>query len=517
MQTYSSDPAPVRRALAALALALLVPAPAPAREVDARAVDGLVGQALKAWRVPGVAVAIVRGDDVVYLKGHGLREVGGKAPVTPDTLFPIASCTKGFTATAMAVLVDEGKLAWDDPVRKHVPFFRLADPLADREVRLRDLVCHRTGLAGHDMLWYRAPWTQEEAIRRAGKLPLDRPFRSAFQYQSTMFAAAGYAVQSAARTPWSDFVHQRLLDPLGMRATVFTSTAAARSADRAGPHRLDGSGRAQVIPYYPMETPDPAGSIHAGARDLAKWVRFHLGDGTVGGRRLVSTASLRETHTPQMAIPLEESEHSLHPDTVQLSYGMGWVVHDYRGHGLVSHAGAIDGFRAHFTLVPRAKLGIVLLNNLDRTQMNLALCNSLLDLLLGLPRKDWNALMGRAVRKEAAAAAERERARLARRHQGTTPSRELAAYAGAYEHPAYGTVRVALERGALVWRWNDWHGTLEHFHYDTFTLPLDSLGRPQVVFALDADGLVARMKVGGNLNVEFRKPGRKPARGVTEP
>src|SRR5262249_9233453 len=161
----------------------------------------------------------------------------------------------------------------------------------------------------------------------------------------------------------------------------------------------------------------------------------------------------------------------------QLSYGMGWVIHDYRGQGLVSHGGAIDGFRAHFTLVPRANLGIVLLNNLDRTQMNLALSNSLLDLLLGLPRQDWNALLGGAVRQEEAAVAERERARLAGRHQGTKPSREPAAYAGAYEHPAYGTVRVGVERGALVWRWNDWRGPLDHFHYDTFTLPLDDLGR----------------------------------------
>jgi CubicO group peptidase (beta-lactamase class C family) len=501
-----------RGALAALTLTLPAAGVASAQGVDAGAVDRLVGQALRAWRVPGVAVALVRGGDVVYLRGHGVRQVGATDPVTPDTLFPIASCTKGFTTTAMAVLVDEGRMAWDDRVRRHVPFFRLSDPLADREVRLRDLVCHRTGLAGHDLLWYRSPWTQEEVIRRAGRLPLDRPFRSAFQYQSTMFAAAGFAVQSAAGTPWADFVRQRLLDPLGMRATVFTSTAAGRSADRASPHRLDGSGRAQVIPFYPMATPDPAGSIHSGARDLARWVRFHLGDGRVGGRRLVTAAGLRATHTPQMVIPLEESEHALHPDTVQLSYGMAWVVHDYRGHGLVSHAGAIDGFRAHFTLVPEAQLGIVLLNNLDRTHMNLALCNSLLDLLLGLPRKDWNALLLRAVRREAAAAAERERARLARRHLGTTPSRALAAYAGAYEHPAYGTVQVALERGALVWRWNDWKGPLDHFHYDTFLLPLDSLGRPEVVFALDADGFVARMKVGGNLNVELRRARPHPTR-----
>src|SRR5262249_20090088 len=171
-------------------LALTMPAAARADSFDSTAVDALVRDALKSWHVPGIAVAIVRDGEVLYLKGHGVRDVTTKDPVTPDTLFSIASCTKAFTTTAMAILIDEGKMAWDDPVRKHVPFFHLSDSLADKEIVLRDLVCHRTGLRGHDMLWFHSPWTQEEQVRKLALLPLDKPFRSAFQYQSTMFVAA---------------------------------------------------------------------------------------------------------------------------------------------------------------------------------------------------------------------------------------------------------------------------------------------------------------------------------------
>jgi CubicO group peptidase (beta-lactamase class C family) len=474
---------------------------------DKQAFDALVRKSLATWHAPGVAVAVIRDGEVVYLKGFGVRAAGGKDPVTPDTLFPIASCTKAFTTAAMAVLVDEGKMAWDDPVRKYLPDFHLSDPKADREVTLRDLVTHRTGLRGHDLLWYRSPWTQEEIIRRAGLLPLDKPFRGAFQYQSTMFTAAGHAVAAAAGMPWADFVRRRLLDPLKMSETVFTTAAAREFADRASPHRLGGRGEAEPMPLYPLDTPDPAGSIHSTARDLARWLCFQMGDGTAGGRRLVSAKNLAQTHTPQIDVPMDRVDREMFPDTRKMSYGMGWVIQDHAGHRLWMHAGAIDGFRAHLTIVPDRRAGIVLLTNLHRTRMNLALNAALLDVLLGLPPRDWDAVVRGAERKEQAEAEEVERERLARRHANTRPSRELPAYAGTYEHPAYGTVRVTLGPGGLVWEWNDFRAVLEHFHYDTFTLPIDVMGAPEVVFTLEG-GRVTRMKVGGNLDVEFRRASR---------
>jgi CubicO group peptidase (beta-lactamase class C family) len=493
-----------RRSFLWSALLPLAPGAARAEGFDEKAVDSLARAALKEWKAPGLALAVVRDDEVVYLKGHGVREQGKDDPVTPSTLFPLASCSKAFTTAAMAMLADEGKLGWDDAVGKHLPWFRLSDALADRSVALRDLVTHRTGLAAHDLLWYRAPWSPADAVRRAGLLPLDLPFRSAFRYQSTMFTAAGLAVAAAARQRWEQFLQQRIFDPLGMRLATCSPADAAKDAGRATGHRL-GRGEPEATPFYVHYGPDAAGTVFASARDLTRWLRFQLAGGKAGDRRLVSAAALAETHTPQIPIRLQGAEREVHDLTHQISYGMGWVVQDYRGLKLVSHAGAIEGFRAHLTLVPGERLGIALLNNLDKSQLNLALSNTLLDHLLGLPRRDWHAHIRSALQRDAERAAEREGERLAKRRAGTKPSLETTAYAGDYEHPAYGRVAVSLEKGDLLWTWNTFRGALEHFHFDVFTLPVEALGGPTVQFAIGPDAQVSGMKVGGALGVEFRK------------
>ncbi|MGH7171103.1 MAG: serine hydrolase [Gemmataceae bacterium] len=479
-----------------------------AESFDADAVKKLVQRTLQSWHVPGVAVAIVRDDKVIYLRGHGVRSVEDGAEVTPDTLFPIASCTKSFTTTAMALLVDEGKMNWDDPPRKYVPYFHLSDPLVDREVTLRDLVTHRTGLRDHFLLWYRSPWTQEERIRRFGRLPLDKPFRTTFQYQSTMFTVAGLAVAKASGMSWADFVRKRVLDPLDMKATRLTTTEIVKIADRASPHQLDDEKKQRLMEPYPMAVPEPAGSIQSSACDLSKWLLFHLNNKMVDGKPLVSARNLATTHTPQIVLRMDAVDRMMFPETNQMSYGMGWVIQDHFGHRLLQHAGAIDGFRCHFTLVPKARLGIVLLCNLNQTRMNIALSNGLLDMLLELPhrqQRDWNAIVHAAERKDDAEADKTERENQKHRHLDTQPSRHLAGYIGAYEHPAYGTVRITLENGRLVWQWNRWSAALIHYHYDTFTLPVEKMGAPRVVFTLDAKGRVARMKVLGNVDVEFQR------------
>jgi CubicO group peptidase (beta-lactamase class C family) len=472
---------------------------------DPAAVDSLVHDALRAWQVPGVAVAIIRDDEVVYLKGHGVKELGKKDPVTPDTLFPIASCTKGFTTTAMAMLVDEGKMSWDDPVRKHVDYFHLADPLADANVTLRDLVTHRTGVRGHELLWYRSPWTQEEIIRKIGLVKLDRPFRSSFQYQTTMFTTAGHAVASAAKMPWAEFVQKRILDPLEMTATTLTTSDVEKTPDHATPHRRNPLGNPEPIAWYRIDVPEPAGSVNSTARDLARWVRFQLGDGTWNGKRLVSAASFAEPHLPQNIIRMEGQPKAQNPETLQMSYGMGWVIQDYRGHLLIGHAGAIDGFRAHLALLPRDRLGIVLLNNLHETRMNQALSNSLIDLLLGLGKRDWNTFHLALLKQDMEAAQARFREREAKRHHGTKPSRELTAYVGTYEEPAYGTAEITLEEGTLVWKWSTFRCPLRHFHYDTFTIDNDLLHGAQAQFTLGPDGEIAALHVEAPLGVEFKK------------
>ncbi len=489
-----------RRFFAILALSLALLAPAYSQAVDTAAIDKIMQEALQTWQVPGAAIAVVKGDEVVYMKGYGVRERGGTKPVTPQTLFAIGSTTKAFTTTAMAMLVDEGKMAWDDPVRKYIEFFHLSDPLADQDVTLRDLVCHRTGLSRHDELWYGSPWGRQEIIRKIGLAKLTKPFRSTWQYQNIMFLTAGYAVGAAAKTSWEDFVQKRIFDPLGMTGADCSVTVAEKAPDHATPHRKKEDGKIEAIPWRNIDNIAPAGSINAGVSDLSKWVRFQLGDGAFQGKRLVSAANLEETHTPQMVERIEGPAKAVaqETETTQMSYGLAWQIHDYRGHLLVEHGGGIDGFLTSLTLVPKSKWGVAILSNLSPASLQVSARNSVLDLLLGLPRKDWNTIYAGQTKKAEEERKAREKEREAKRVKGTKPSRELPAYAGAYEDPAYGSAHVSLESGSLVLEWSNFKSRLEHFHFDTFASKGDNpLGNEQVPFALGTDGDVATMDLFG--------------------
>lgn len=440
----------------------------PGAPPDAKSIDRLVDQALRAWDVPGVAVVIVNSDGVVHIKGYGVREINGK-PVTPDTIFPLASCSKAFTTMLIAALADDGKLNWDDPVRKHLPIFHLSDPHADALVTLRDLAAHRTGVGSHDLLWYRAPWSQEELIRRVGKLPMSRPFRTEMQYQTIMYVAAGQAAARAGGQSWDRLLQERLLRPLGMKDTELTTTAAEKHTDRASGHRPGKNGKLEVVPWYSQQEANPAGSVHTTARDLATWLQFHLNTGMHNREQLVSARRVRETHSPHTVIRLGETAQVMNPETQQISYGLGWVIQDYRGKLLLMHAGLIDGFRAHLTILPKDGYAFAILANREGTRMNLALSNSLVDLLLGLSAKDWNKYLLDVLADEEAETKRRARQEKLDR-KGLPPSVALESLAGVYEDPAYGTATVRLEKDQLEWRWSSWRISLEHFDADRFRL-----------------------------------------------
>jgi CubicO group peptidase (beta-lactamase class C family) len=451
--------------VAALLVALLQVAPAIA-QVPPAGIDALVRNTMQQWQAPGLALVVIHEGRLIQIKGFGRRELGKPDPVTADTVFPLASCTKSFTALALGMLADEKALDWDDPVRKHVPFFHLSDPLADRDVTLRDLVTHRTGLGAHDMLWYRSPANLEGRIRKLARLELDHPFRSAFEYQVVAFGAAGLAVGHATGGTWEDFVRRRVFDPLGMKSARCTFDPG--QADRASPHRKDAAGKVAVIPRYPLAEPDPAGSIHASARDLANYLRFQLGDGTWRGTRLVSAANLAEPHRPQVVIPREGLARTLNPETQFLNYGMGWVVQDYRGRRMLLHGGAIDGFRTQLTLVPELGIGIGVVSNLDRGFMNLALTNTLTDLYMNVPPKDWSSYYLHVVEEQRKAERTRIAGFRAKAARSGGPPRPAAAYTGTYADPAYGPSEVVLENGRLVWKWGVFRCPLEHVEADAF-------------------------------------------------
>ncbi|HEY7423804.1 MAG TPA: serine hydrolase [Gemmataceae bacterium] len=450
-------------------LLLVSTAAAPAAEADSGAIKAILCEASDAWHAPGIAAAIVRDGKVHYLGGVGVRESGSDKTVTEDTLFPIGSCTKAFTATALAILVDEGKASWDDPVRKHLPWFRLDDPLADRDVRLRDLLCHRIGLARHDLLWYRAPWSVEESVRRMAFLERSTSFRSTFEYNNLAYLAAGLAISSIAKQPWHEFVQERLFKPLEMTHAVFTSGEARKAPNHASPHGHDNSGKV-VIPWYDDDRQIRAsGSIKASVSDLSHWLRFQLDGGKYEGKHLLSADALEETHTGQKTVETR-SAAARAAGAIQVNYGLGWYISEYRGHGILEHGGAVDGFRARIVLVPGKKLGLVLLTNLEDMEIVNAAGNNLLDHLLGLEKKDWNAFFKEEHKKAEAARAERLKKR-PNPVRGTKPSRELDAYVGTYSEPAYGTVKITCNGDALVLNWSSFQLPLKHYHYDRFVTP----------------------------------------------
>jgi CubicO group peptidase (beta-lactamase class C family) len=279
-------------------------------------------------------------------------------------------------------------------------------------------------------------------------------------------------------------------------------TTPPSSAERASPHRPDKSGQLRVIDWYDQRESNPAGSVHATARDLGAWLQFQLGDGSFRGTKLLSTAALAETHTPQIALRLEGLPRAANPDTQLMSYAIGWVVQDYRGQLIVSHAGALDGFRAQITLLPNSGLGFALLCNRDQTRMNLALGNTLIDRLLGLPERDWNGYYQKLVEEENSlkAAAQRLRNKEA---TDNPPSDSLDQFAGRYEHPAYGAAVVTHRDGGLLWEWSGFRGMLKHQGGERFTVLDENLVDNSLQFHVK-EGRVVALRF---LNLDFQRRG----------
>jgi CubicO group peptidase (beta-lactamase class C family) len=438
--------------------------------IDPAGIDQVVGDAVRGWQVPGAAVVVVRSAGVAHLKGYGVNRTGAADPVTPDTLFPLASCTKAFTAAAIAGLVDDRRMSLDEPARTHLPGFRLADPIADEKVTVRDLLSHRTGIGSHDYVWFQAPWGIDEVLRRVPHLSPAGRFRGGYEYSSIMVMAAGRAAANAAGQPWEQLVRRRVCGPAGVSPVAFTSAEAERVADRATGHRRDGA-KTVAMPAYPMPEPNPAGSIHTTARGLAGWLRLQLGDGVIDGKRVVSAANLRETRKPHTEMSLADPTIGpVYPESKRVGYALGWVAYDYRGVNVVAHGGMIDGFRALMVLLPDHDLGFAILCNLDRTKMPIAVANTLIDRSLGLPAKDWNAYFRNLEAKEAADRVARLAARDAARSGDPKPTLPLADYAGEYADPGYGASKVTVEGGRLVWAWSSFNCTLEPYDRDTFRI-----------------------------------------------
>jgi CubicO group peptidase (beta-lactamase class C family) len=430
------------------------------------ALDGFaaaVEAILKAHKAPGAGIAIVKDDTVVFSDGIGLRNLETKAKVSRDTLFAIGSSTKAFTALSVALLVDDGKLAWDEPVSKVLPEFRLQDRSASERLTPRDLLTHRSGLPRHDLLWYGADFTREDMVRRVAYLEPSADLRAKWQYQNLMFMTAGYLAGKLSGTSWEALVKGRIFDPLGMKTAGFSVADMEKAPDAALGYNVSGD-QAKRLPYRNISAVGPAGSINASALEMAQWVRLHLAYGRIGDTRIASEATIREMHQPFATIDARSAD----PEIQNPGYGLGWFVDNYRGRVRVHHGGNIDGFSAMVAMIPSENVGVVVLTNANGTPAASNIANLALDRMLGLEPIDWS---GRAVARRDAAKAASEKAKKATggaRKAGTRPAHALAEYAGEYEHPGYGVVTVTEKAGALRARLHAIELALEHWHFETF-------------------------------------------------
>jgi CubicO group peptidase (beta-lactamase class C family) len=495
-----------RSARAVIFLACIFGVAAPSRAQSATqwsSLDNFITSAMHQAKVPGMAVGIVQDGKAVYVKGFGVRNIQTGRPVTPETLFDIGSCTKAFTAAAVAMLVDRGKMQWDGRVNQYIPFFHLYDPLADENVTMRDLLTHRTGLQGTDLLWYGTSYSLPEIIHRVGLIKPDAGFRTVFQYQNVMYATAGYAVGEVSGGTWQDFVRQNIFTPLDMSGADFSATDAQQAPDYATPHRELPDGSVTVIPWRNIDSVAPAGSINSGVDDMTKWIAMQLNDGAAGGKQLISKKSMEEMHTPQIVVPGGGEFNMFFPAAGQMSYGMGWFIQDYHGHRLLLHPGDIDGFASLVVLIPDVNTGFVILSNLDHNPVRAGLGYHLIDLFLNLPQQDWVAHFAKIGEEMAAADKKEEAETLANAYPNTHPSRDLAAYAGTYRNSAYGDAVVSLDGDRLKMQFHSFSGMLSEFHFDTFLMNLGALdGNARVTFTLDEDGNVATLST---LGIQFTR------------
>jgi len=490
----------VRIWLVAAVLALGAPA-AVAQQFRQKDFDAYVRRGLQTLRVPGVAVAVVKDGKVVFAQGYGVRTLGDTGRVDAHTLFQIASNTKAFTTAALAMLVDEGKLAWDDPVTKYLPDFQLYDPYVTREFTLRDLVTHRSGLGlgAGDLLWFHSSYSRAEIIHRIRAAKPASSFRSRYAYDNVLYIAAGEIVPAVTGKSWDDFIKERILTPLGMTESGTSIAFLSSTNNVATPHGVE-RGKLQVVPRDSIDNTGAAGGIVSNVSDMAKWLLCRLDSGRYAGGRLFSERQARVMWAGQTILPIGDPPPPLAALRPGFSeYGLGWFLRDYRGRKVVAHTGGLAGMTSQVMLVPGERLGLVVLTNGESSLMT-ALAYRLLDTFFGAPPADWVAAFAQAEQLERVQADSTVRARAGSRDSLAGPSLPLGRYAGTYRDALYGDAAITLENGRLVLRFSHspaFVGDLEHWQYDSFIARWRTahIEDAYVTFALEPDGSIEQFKM----------------------
>ena len=449
----------------------------------AAAIRTFVGATLTQWHVAGAAVGIVKDGKIAFLEGFGKRDAARGLPVTPKTRFILGSTTKAFTTAALAMLVAERKIEWDQPVSTYLPEFRLRDEYASAHATVRDLASHRTGLPRHDYVWVNSPMDLPEMVRSLRFLEPSRELRASFQYNNLMYITLGLLVERMSGMPWDAFVHERIFKPLGMNGSGCTVPEFQAAPEYAVSFRWEKEA------FAPQPLPTPAeklmygarasGSVNTTAEDMCAWMLAHL-QFTQAGSKSTFPAPVWETHAPQIPIPWNPASN---PEVLTPSYGMGWMISVYRGNWSVHHGGSTLDFNSAVALFPRAQTGVVILINASSPATDI-LANGISDLALSLSPIDWNKRTADQIKaRRPAGSAEKP-------VEGTRPAHPLEAYAGDYAHPAYGPMTIVLKNAGLEVDYKGFVSPLGHWHYETFRTSAGDFADEKLTFQTNANGRV---------------------------
>lgn len=436
------------------------------------------------FKPTGLAVAVVKDGEIVLKKAYGSRNVNSEKSVDTQSLFNIASCSKAFTAACIGLLVEEGKLKWDDKVVDYLPGFQLADPWISSQLTVRDLLCHRSGLGTFygDLLWYGTNYSDEEIMHRMRFLPMTNAFRSEFGYQNNMYMVAGLIIKKVTGKTWSEFVSERLFKPLDMNNTYPSNDELPTAPNLAQGH-IDG----QLLGMHDFNGTKPAASIYSNVEDLSNWTRMLLDGGKWNGKQVLAEATIKEVLTPQINVYLSPAWESWGVNFK--SYGLGWALFDYAGKKVAEHNGGMPGYISKVTILPSEKLSIIVLNSGMDGVVNDAIRFKILDYYLKQGGRDWDGVfkgyaeMGRNHQK-----AETEK-RLAARVPDTKPSLPLSAYVGTYTDKMYGDATIEIQGEALYFTMlptrNWFAGLMEHFHYDSFKVTFKDKSLPFAIVSFE--------------------------------
>ncbi|HTP68928.1 MAG TPA: serine hydrolase [Dongiaceae bacterium] len=464
---------------ATLLVALLVALPILAQQQPAAPpadLDDYVARSMKTFEVPGMAVAIVKDGKVVFSKGYGVRKLGDATPVDENTLFGIGSNTKAFTAAALATLVDAGKISWDDPVYERLKGFQMYDPYVSKEMRIRDLLCHRSGLGlgeGDLMFWPHTTFTRDEVVYRLRFLKPATSFRTTYAYNNLMFLTAGQVVAEVSGKSWDDYIRENIFQPLGMNSSNTSNSLFNASGNWAYPHsKVDG--KLQTIPFENLDNAGPAGSIDSSIADMSKWVLLQLNRGKIPGSeaRVFSEQASRAMWAQQMVVPVSNLPEEVKNLQAHFGgYGMGWGLRDYKGRKLVGHTGGVAGFVTRVMLVPEESLGVVILTNAEETAAFDSVLFHILDSYFGGSTIDYIAAfktLNDKNKKDAEDTMDKAAQSRAADSKSVLP---LEKYAGDYSDPWYGKVNIKVENSGLVLNFERTPkgiADLQHWQYDTF-------------------------------------------------